>query len=65
MQYWFNAIKQSIRKEKLKMTIIIKDNQGNVIIEKNLDATEYTIDLVENADGQIQCSIQQVIASIH
>ncbi len=47
------------------MTIIIKDNQGNVIIEKNLDATEYTIDLVENADGQIKCSIQQVIASIH
>ena len=47
------------------MTIIIKDNKGNIIIEKDLDATEYTIDLVENADCQIQCSIQQVLASIH
>lgn len=47
------------------MTIIIKDKKGNVIIEKDLDATEYTIDLVENAEGQVQCSIQQVIASIH
>lgn len=47
------------------MTIIVKDKKGNIVIEKELDATECRVDLSEDPNGQIQCSIQQMIASIH
>lgn len=47
------------------MTIIVKDDNGEVIVEKEIDAKECRIDLIEDSQGQIQCSVQQMIASIH
>ncbi len=47
------------------MTIIIKDDKGNVVVEKELDGSEYKVELTQNTRGQVQCSIQQMIASIH
>lgn len=47
------------------MTIIIKDDKGEVVVEQELDSKECRIDITENLNGQVQCSIQQMIASIH
>lgn len=47
------------------MTIIIKDDQGNVVVEQEMDAKECKVDIVVDSRGQIQCSIEQMIASIH
>ncbi|MDO4868696.1 MAG: hypothetical protein Q4A65_00180 [Bacillota bacterium] len=47
------------------MTIIVKDDKGEVVIEKEVDAKECRIDITESLNGQIQCSVQQMIASIH
>jgi len=47
------------------MTIIVKDDQGNVVVEQEMEAQECKVDIVEDSRGQIQCSIEQMIASIH
>lgn len=47
------------------MVLIIKDDKGNVIVEKELEGSEYVVDLTQSPSGQVQCSIQQTIASIH
>ena len=68
MQYCFNVlktIKQSNWKGGSEMVLIIKDDKGNVIVEKELEGSEYVVDLTQSPSGQVQCSIQQTIASIH
>ena len=47
------------------MTIVIKDDEGKVLLEKEVESAECRIDLTEDIHGQIQCSVQQMIASIH
>lgn len=47
------------------MTIIIKNDDGNVVVEQEMDAKECKVDIVVDSRGQIQCSIEQMIASIH
>ena len=47
------------------MTIIIKDSQGNVVVEQELNEKDCTIKVLEDKNGQKQYRLEQAAGAYH
>lgn len=47
------------------MTVIVKDAQGNIVIEKELNEKDCTIKVTEEEDGTRTYSVEQAAGAYH
>lgn len=47
------------------MTVIIKDNEGRIVAEKELSEKDCTIKVSECANGEKQYNFEQTVGSYH
>lgn len=47
------------------MTIIIKDNKGNVVAQKEMNERDCIIKVSENAKGEKQYNFEETIGAYH
>ena len=47
------------------MTIIVKDNEGNVVAQKEMNERDCTIKVSESANGEKQYNFEEIIGAYH